>query len=182
MSTSLSCLDRCDREVTRLVAAPGPLCGEHARDMTVQAIKHRFGPEARRLAAPIDWLSDNGNSYTTDETRAFGAEIGFEMQHYAARLARRQLHGRVLRQNLQARLRLPRRPLDRHRACAVHGGVGRRVNRLGTRLQGVGRRLTHLDAHLNVVRMRFNRPATISKSQGGGPITQRSAHTHKGDH
>jgi putative transposase len=72
-------LDSCDREVTGFVAAPGPLCGEHVRDMMVQAIEHRFGPETRRLTAPIEWLSDNGSIYTSDETRAFGAEIGFEM-------------------------------------------------------------------------------------------------------
>ena len=28
---------------------------------------------------PIVWLSDMGSIYTSDETRAFGAEIGFEM-------------------------------------------------------------------------------------------------------
>jgi len=72
-------LDSCDREVTGFVAAPGPLCGEHVRDMMVQAVEHRFGAETRHLAVPIEWLSDNGSIYTSDETRAFGAEIGFEM-------------------------------------------------------------------------------------------------------
>jgi transposase InsO family protein len=72
-------LDSCDREVTGFVAAPGPLCGEHVRDMMVQAVEHRFGAGTRRLAMPIEWLSDNGSIYTSDDTRAFGAEIGFEM-------------------------------------------------------------------------------------------------------
>jgi putative transposase len=72
-------LDSCDREVTGFVAAPGPLCGEHVRDMMVQAVEHRFGADTRRLPAPIEWLSDNGSIFTSDETRAFGAEIGFEM-------------------------------------------------------------------------------------------------------
>lgn len=72
-------LDSCDREVTGFVAAPGPLCGEHVRDMMVQAVEHRFGADMRRLPAPIEWLSDNGSIFTSDETRAFGAEIGFEM-------------------------------------------------------------------------------------------------------
>lgn len=72
-------LDSCDREVTGFVAQPGPLCGEHVRDMMVQAIEHRFGVGTRRLPSTIEWLSDNGSIFTSDETRAFGAEIGFEM-------------------------------------------------------------------------------------------------------
>ena len=46
-------------------------------DMMVQAVDHRFGPEARKLKSAIEFLSDNGSIYTSDETRAFGAEIGF---------------------------------------------------------------------------------------------------------
>jgi len=72
-------LDCCDREVTGFVAAPGPLCGEHVRDMMVQAVDHRFGAETRKLSSAIEWLSDNGSIYTSDETRAFGAGIGFVM-------------------------------------------------------------------------------------------------------
>jgi putative transposase len=72
-------LDCCDREVTGFIAAPGPLCGEHVRDMMVQAIEHRFGAETRKLTNPMEFLSDNGSIYTSDETRAFGAEIGFVM-------------------------------------------------------------------------------------------------------
>ena len=73
-------LDSCDREVTGFVAAPGALCGEHVRDMMVQAVEHRFGPETRKLPASLQWLSDNGSIFTSDETRAFGAAIGFEMR------------------------------------------------------------------------------------------------------
>jgi transposase InsO family protein len=72
-------LDCCDREVTGIVAAPGPLCGEHIRDLMVQGVEHRFGPQTRLLPAAIEWLSDNGSIYTSDETRAFGAAIGFAM-------------------------------------------------------------------------------------------------------
>jgi putative transposase len=72
-------LDCCDRETTGFVAAPGPLCGEHVRDMMVQAIEHRFGAETRKLTNPIEFLSDNGSIYTSDETRTFGVEIGFVM-------------------------------------------------------------------------------------------------------
>jgi putative transposase len=72
-------LDCCDREVTGFVAAPEALCGEHVRDMMVQAVDHRFGAGIRKLASPIEFLSDNGSIYTSDETRTFGAEIGFVM-------------------------------------------------------------------------------------------------------
>jgi putative transposase len=65
--------------VTGFIAAPGPLCGEHVRDMMVQAIEHRFGAETRKLTNPIEFLSDNGSIYASDETRTFGAEIGFVM-------------------------------------------------------------------------------------------------------
>ncbi|HEY0469753.1 MAG TPA: hypothetical protein VGC79_36435 [Polyangiaceae bacterium] len=37
-------LDCCGREVTGFVAASASLCGEHVRDMMVQAVDHRFGP------------------------------------------------------------------------------------------------------------------------------------------
>ncbi len=66
-------------EVTGFVAAPEALCGEHVRDMMVQAVDHRFGASIRKLACPIEFLSDNGSIYTSDETRTFGAEIGFAM-------------------------------------------------------------------------------------------------------
>jgi putative transposase len=72
-------LDCCDREVTGFIAAAEPLCGEHIRDMMVQAVEHRFGAETRKLTIPIEWLSDNGSIYTSDETRAFGADVGFVM-------------------------------------------------------------------------------------------------------
>lgn len=72
-------LDCCDREATGFVAAAEPLCGEHVRDLMVQAVDHRFGADTRKLDSTIEWLSDNGSIYTSDETRAFGAEIGFVM-------------------------------------------------------------------------------------------------------
>ena len=72
-------LDCCDREVTGFIAAPESLCGEHVRDMMVQAVDRRFGPDTRKLNSAIEWLSDNGSIYTSDETPAFGAEIGFVM-------------------------------------------------------------------------------------------------------
>ena len=65
--------------MTGFVVAPEPLCGEHVRDMMVQAVDHRFGADTRKLKSAIEFLSDNGSIYTSDETRGFGAEIGFTM-------------------------------------------------------------------------------------------------------
>lgn len=72
-------LDCCDREVTGFVTAAEPLCGEHVRDMMVQAVDHRFGSKTRKLSSPIEFLSDNGSIFTSEETRTFGTEIGFVM-------------------------------------------------------------------------------------------------------
>ena len=72
-------LDCCDRELVGFVARSEPLCGEHIRDMMVQAVESRFGAGTRQLPAKIEWLSDNGSIYTSNETRDFGAGIGFEM-------------------------------------------------------------------------------------------------------
>jgi len=52
---------------------------EHIRDMMVQAVESRFGAGTRQLPTPIEWLSDNGSIYTSNETREFGAGIGFEI-------------------------------------------------------------------------------------------------------
>jgi putative transposase len=72
-------LDCCDRELVGFVARSEPLCGEHIRDMMVQAVESRFGAGTRQIPTPIEWLSDNGSIYTSNETRDFGASIGFEM-------------------------------------------------------------------------------------------------------
>ena len=72
-------LDCCDRELVGFVACSEPLCGENIRDMMVQAVESRFGAGTRKLPMPVEWLSDNGSIYTSNETREFGAGIGFEM-------------------------------------------------------------------------------------------------------
>jgi transposase InsO family protein len=41
-----------------------------------QSIEHRFGAEARRAPARIEWLSDNAPCYTAHETREFGESVG----------------------------------------------------------------------------------------------------------
>ena len=54
-------LDCCDRELVGFVARSEPLCGEHVRDMMVQAVESRFGAGTRRIPQTIEWLSDNGS-------------------------------------------------------------------------------------------------------------------------
>jgi transposase InsO family protein len=72
-------LDCCDREVPAFVGSSAAITGEDVRDLMVQAVEERFGPETRTLPHPIQWLSDNGGAYTADETRALGRQIGFVM-------------------------------------------------------------------------------------------------------
>lgn len=50
---------------------------EHVRDMMVHAVERRFGEQTRQLPCDIEWLSDNGSTYRSDETRSFGEGIGF---------------------------------------------------------------------------------------------------------
>lgn len=70
-------LDCCDREIISCVATTGFLSGELIRDLMAQSIEQRFGPRARRLPEPIEWLSDNGSVYTADDTVAFAQSLGF---------------------------------------------------------------------------------------------------------
>lgn len=69
-------LDCCDREVISVVAAPEHLTGEAVRDMMVQSMEQRFGPGTTKVPGPVQWLSDNGPIYTSDDTRRFGAALG----------------------------------------------------------------------------------------------------------
>ena len=41
----------------------------------VATIEQRFGP-VNRLAAPIEWLTDNGSPYVAGDTRRFARDIG----------------------------------------------------------------------------------------------------------
>ena len=63
-------LDCCDRELVGFIARSEPLCGEHIRDMMVQAVESRFGAGTRKLPATIEWLSDNGSIYTSTRARS----------------------------------------------------------------------------------------------------------------
>ena len=51
-------LDCCDREAMGHVATTDSITAEDIRDLMVATVEHRVGP-VNRLAAPIDWLTDN---------------------------------------------------------------------------------------------------------------------------
>lgn len=69
-------LDCCDREVMSYVATTAAITGEMVRDLMADSTEHRFGPAAKRVPHPIEWLSDNGPPYTANETRYFGESLG----------------------------------------------------------------------------------------------------------
>jgi transposase InsO family protein len=86
-------LDSCDREVTGFVAASGPLCGEHVRDMMVQAVEHRFGPETRRLAMPIELAVRQRQHLHVRRDASVWSRNRLRNVHHAALLAGKQRHG-----------------------------------------------------------------------------------------
>jgi putative transposase len=71
-------LDCCDRAAITFVARPRALCGEDIRDLMTDTLEARF-PGARIAPSPIEWLSDNGPCYTSQQTRAFGALLGLSV-------------------------------------------------------------------------------------------------------
>ena len=70
-------LDCCDREVMGYVATRGFVTGQMIRDLMVQSVTARFGSQARGVAQPVEWLSDNGSVYTAKETVDFAESLGF---------------------------------------------------------------------------------------------------------
>ncbi len=69
-------LDCCDREAMSWVATTGGITGEMVRDLMVEAVEARFGPELPIQL--IEWLTDNGSPYIARDTRSFAREIGLE--------------------------------------------------------------------------------------------------------
>src|SRR5262249_30280785 len=68
-------LDCCDREAISWVATTGGIDSGDIRDLMIESVERRFGP-VNRLAAAIEWLSDNGSPYTARETRRLARDIG----------------------------------------------------------------------------------------------------------
>lgn len=72
-------LDTCDREVISFAASTEYSTGETVRELMLASVEARFGKQAVRLPQPIQWLSDNGPQFKSYDTRAFGAELGFDV-------------------------------------------------------------------------------------------------------
>ncbi len=71
-------LDTCDREVMRYVSSTIGMDGASIRDLMVETVEYRFGPDLK-LPCKIQWLSDNGPCYTARETVECGRKLGFEI-------------------------------------------------------------------------------------------------------
>jgi len=69
-------LDCCDREAISWVATTGGIDSSDIRDLMIESVERRFG-QVNRLPQAIEWLSDNGSSYTAHQTRAFARAVGF---------------------------------------------------------------------------------------------------------
>ena len=68
-------MDAHDREIIAWKAvADAGISGSDVRDLMLEAVERRFG--AIRAPHPVEWLSDNGSSYTAVETRRFAAQLG----------------------------------------------------------------------------------------------------------
>ena len=59
------------------MATTSAITSEMIQDLMFQSFEYRFGPNARQVPSPLEWLSDNGPPYTAGETRAFGRSLGF---------------------------------------------------------------------------------------------------------
>jgi putative transposase len=70
-------LDCCDRETLSHIETTGGITGEMVRDIIALAVENRFGL-VDMVPHTIEWLSDNGSSYTAYDTIAFARRMGFE--------------------------------------------------------------------------------------------------------
>lgn len=70
-------LDCSDREIMSYVATTGGITADMAKDVMALAIERRFGL-VDKVPHTIEWLSDNGSSYTAHDTITFARDIGLE--------------------------------------------------------------------------------------------------------
>ena len=91
------------------IATTGGIAGELIRDLMLESVERRF--TNRALPHPIEWLSGNGSCYRAREEMLFAQWIGLFPLLHARTFSVVERDGRVLRQNVQARLCLrPRSP------------------------------------------------------------------------
>jgi len=68
-------LDCCDRQAIAFAATTAGVSGELVRDVMIQTLVTRFGPDPQRHL-PAEWLSDNGSGYIAHDTPSFARDIG----------------------------------------------------------------------------------------------------------
>ena len=67
-------IDAHDREIIAWHAVVGSgISGSMVRDMMLEAVESRFG--TLQSPEPLEWLTDNGSSYTAKETRDFATAL-----------------------------------------------------------------------------------------------------------
>ena len=66
-------IDTHDREIIAWIASTAGISGEMVRDLMLACVERRFG--ALRAPHPVQWLADNGPSYTARETLDFAAAL-----------------------------------------------------------------------------------------------------------
>lgn len=59
------------------VATTGGINGQMIRDLIAESAEARFG--ASGLPHSLQWLTDNGSIYTSNKTRKFAADAGFDV-------------------------------------------------------------------------------------------------------
>jgi putative transposase len=69
-------LDCCDREAIAYRATADYPTALTIQDLMAETVEKRFGPGAREVSHPVEWLSDNGPIYTAHATRDFGRGLG----------------------------------------------------------------------------------------------------------
>lgn len=70
-------LDCSDREVLSFVSTTGGITAQMVKDVMALAIDYRFGL-VDEVPHTIEWLSDNGSSYTAYDTITFARLMGLE--------------------------------------------------------------------------------------------------------
>ncbi|ENA8544454.1 IS3 family transposase [Escherichia coli] len=76
-------LDCCDREALHWAVTTGGFDSETVQEVMLGAVERRFGNELP--ASPVEWLTDNGSCYRTNETRQFARMLGLEPKNTAVR-------------------------------------------------------------------------------------------------
>ena len=121
-------LDSCDREAMKWVATTAAITGEMIRDLMAESVEQRLGAGVMRVPHPLEWLGDNGPPHTANETRLRRIARLPRLQH-ASVLAGVERRGRVLREDVQARLRVPAQARDRSDGDGATRHLVRRLHR-----------------------------------------------------